>query len=217
MACGVLTLSSVEWAGAALTIDASTVTITTSEDWNPDKISFTTPVALDPRSQSTWALRTLKIELQNYQTPVSTQPLITGWAIEFKYTYLTVAYSTTIPLTSSLGLTLPAVNWVNNPAETLDFSYDGTITVGQGDIGIDAAAYSFEWKTEVEIPRDAEIDIMVPAGFGYQFSETVAAPRTTVETGRMSGTATDLNLWAEGVVNTDEQTPGVLRVKGLFV
>ena len=181
--CGVLTLSNVEWAGAALTIDSATVTITTTEDWNPDKISFVTPVALDPRSQSTWALRTLKIELQNYQMPVSTQPLITGWAIEFKYTYSSVAYSTTIPLTSSAGLTLPAVNWVNNPTDTLDESLDGTITVGQGDIGIDAAAYSFEWTSEVQIPRDATIDVMVPAGFGYQFDATVGSPRTTIETG----------------------------------
>ena len=74
---------------------------------------------------------------------------MTGWAIEFKFTYASATYSTTVPLTSSAGLTLPAVNWVNNPADTLDGTWDGTITVGQGDIGIDAAAYSFEWNTEV--------------------------------------------------------------------
>ena len=82
---------------------------------------------------------------------------------------------------------MPAVNWVNNPRDTLDESYDGTITVGQGDIGIDAAAYSFEWNTEVQIPRDATVDVMVPAGFGYQFATDAGGlsikPRTTIESG----------------------------------
>ena len=82
---------------------------------------------------------------------------------------------------------MPAVNWVNNPSDTLDETWDATITVGQGDIGIDAAAYSFEWNTEVQIPRDATIDVMVPAGFGYQFkkndNDESLAPKTTIETG----------------------------------
>ena len=77
---------------------------------------------------------------------------------------------------------MPAVNWVNNEADTIDESFVGTITVGQGDIGIDAAAYSFAWTSEVQIPRDATMEILVPAGFGYQF-KTGSTSRTTIETG----------------------------------
>ena len=58
----------------------------------------------------------------------------------------------------------------------------GSITVGQGDIGIDAAAYSFAWNTKVQLPRDATVDIMVAAGFGYQFLEG-SLTRTTIESG----------------------------------
>ena len=47
VSCGLLTLSNVEWGGSALTYSGAT--ITTSEDWNPDKVSFVTTNALDPR------------------------------------------------------------------------------------------------------------------------------------------------------------------------
>ena len=80
---------------------------------------------------------------------------------------------------------MPAVNWVNNPVETLDGHFEGSITVGQGDIGIDAAAYKFSFNTKVQVPRDGTIDVRVPAGFGYQYHASINS-RTTIESGRMS-------------------------------
>ena len=111
--------------------------------------------------------------LTNIVPPISTEPLgacnsaadvATKKCIfaQFKFMHLGSEYATSSELTSRKGLINPYPYHNDVAGNSL-----GIITTGQGDRGLQGAAFGFEFKAKRPFPMASWVDLLMPVGMGY--------------------------------------------------